>query len=125
MTPSGLHFHSVWDWRARGFGSPAAAFRAGFLQLQKPTMGTASRLSNDPIRPSLLEAPLLHLELVSYTASESNIKHRQLSLKRPRPAFTFIVFGTGGPVVLEARPPHLELVSYSFRKQRHHQPSFE
>ena len=53
MTPSGLNFHGVWNWRAHGFGGPAAAFGASFLQLQKATLGTASRLSNDPVWTSV------------------------------------------------------------------------
>jgi hypothetical protein len=32
-TPSGLHSHGVWNWRAHSFGGQAAAFGAGFLQL--------------------------------------------------------------------------------------------
>ena len=52
------------------------------------------------------------------TASESNVRQRQPPVEWPRPAFNPIVFGTDGPMVLEARLLHSELVSYSFRKQR-------
>ena len=41
MNPPNLHFHST------------AAFGANFLQLQEATLGTMSRLLNDPVRPSL------------------------------------------------------------------------
>ena len=58
----------VWNWRAHGFGSPAAAFEASFLQLpeacerefrasflsvQKATLGRGSSRPKDPVRLSL------------------------------------------------------------------------
>ena len=210
MTPSGLHSHLGWNWRAHGFGSPAVACGAiliitTFLQLQKATLGTSSRLRKNPGQPSLSwgseltgarfwrpgcciwsyfltasESNVRHrqpsverprpafpfmgafgatflqlqkatlgtgsrlwndparlscswgLELAgtrfwrpgcciwSYflTASESNVRPRQQSVERPRPAIALMGFGTGGRTVLEARLLHLELLSYSFRKRR-------
>jgi hypothetical protein len=135
MIPSGLHSYGVWNWRSHGFGALAAAFGATFLQLQKATLGTGSRPWNDPVRPSLsfgLELagarfwrPGCCMWSYSYnynyyflTTSESNFRHTQPSLEIPRPAFTHLRFGTDGRTVLETRLLHLELLSYSFRKQR-------
>ena len=73
MTPSGLHSHGGWDWWAHGFGGPAAAFGAILLQLLRATLGTASRLSNDPVRPSVYAVVALKKNSPLYSYPQNDL----------------------------------------------------
>lgn len=81
-------------------------FGASILQVQKTTLGNTSRLSNDFVRPSLswcLEVASRTSALDGLHCHGSNVRHHHSSVEWPRPAFIFMVFGSGEPAVF-ARP---------------------
>ena len=95
---------------------------ASFYSVQTATFGTGSRGHKDSVRPSLscclglvsptvLEARLLHSELVSY--SFWKLENGDLELISKQKAT--LGRGSREPTVLEARLLHSQLVSYSFR----------
>ena len=51
----------------------AAGFGADFLQLQKATLGTVSRLSNDPVRPSVYAVVALQKAAPLYSYPQNDL----------------------------------------------------